>query len=110
MSTQQSHSSYWLDRQTINALQMVRIYPSYKTSPEYIMRLSGVRRAIANFVRIVAGRDIPVHFSTGKKSFAATNKADEEVIVISATDDPDLFDANVGTALHEAAHMLLSKI
>lgn len=106
MNNQKAYSTFWLK----NFDQLTGMYndPSMRTSPEYIIKLSQVRRGIANFVRIVTGRDIPVHFSTGKDSYAAKDQAGREFIVISATADPTKFDANVGTALHEAAHIVLS--
>lgn len=81
-----------------------------RESISYAMKLASVRRGIANFVRIMTKRDIPVVFSTGQQSFATHDKKDREVIVISATRNPRYLDANVGTALHEAAHMILSKV
>jgi hypothetical protein len=104
-----SHSSYWLDEEDFREFSASHADPISQHSPEYLMKLAHVRRGIANFVRIVTGRDIPVHFSTGEQSYAARKKTGEEFIVISATTDPAKFDVNVGLALHEGAHMVLSK-
>ena len=71
---------------------------------ERAYRLSQMRRAIKNFVRIMTNRtDLDVIFSSGLKSF--TNNS---IVVISADDDPDKFDRVVGTALHEAAHCVFT--
>lgn len=98
------HSSFWLDDVVYEALD--------PTSPEYIIQLSDIRRAIANFVYIATGRDIPVKFSSGAQSYAYGEGADQgsrAYVVISATTDPTKFDVQVGTALHEAAHIILSQ-
>lgn len=108
-TTPKTHSSFWLDDDLYESVAVERRDPLAKHSPEYSMKLSSIRRGIANFVRIVTGRDIPVHFSSGEQSFAV-GREKKEFIVISATDDPAQFDVNVGTALHEAAHLILSKI
>jgi hypothetical protein len=101
-----SASSYWLGDSAIDRITEYRSENiQVRHSPEYLMKLANIRKGIANFVRIVTGKDIPVHFSTGKDSYATSN----DIIVISATNDPAKFDANVGTALHEAAHLILSK-
>jgi hypothetical protein len=105
---QRSHSSFWLDESVYESVVAHNNDPHAKTSPEYALKLNSIRRAIANFVRIVTGKDIPVKFSTGTQSYAV-NEENHEFIVISATDDPDKFDINVGLALHEGAHMILSR-
>jgi hypothetical protein len=98
------HSSFWLDDRIYQALA--------PGTPEYAIQLAAIRRAIANFVMIATGRDIPVKFSTGKQSYAYgddSEQAGRDYVVISATTDPTKFDVQVGIALHEAAHILLSK-
>lgn len=76
-----------------------------RQSNEYAMKLATIRRGIANFVYVMTKKNIPVTFSTGQQSYATK----DERIVISATNDPSKLDANVGTAIHEAAHIILSK-
>lgn len=97
-NTKKAHSAAWLG-QSYDRLS------AYETrTPEYVMHMASIRRGIANFVRIVTGKDIPVHFSTGKQSFASKDR-----VVISASDDPNQIDTTVGLALHEGAHILLSQ-
>ncbi len=71
---------------------------------EYAAKLATIRRGIANFVYIMTKKNIPVTFSTGRQSYATRDQ-----IVISATTDPAKMDANVGVALHEAGHIILTK-
>ena len=68
-------------------------------------RLAAVRRAVSNFVRILTNDDeIRVVFNSGNDSYT-----DGKHVIISAESDPKKFDILVGTALHEAAHCLLSE-
>jgi hypothetical protein len=71
---------------------------------ERIVKLASVRRAIANFVRILTNDEkIEVVFSSGKDSYT-----DGKKVVIAAEDDSKHFDSMVGLALHEGSHCLLS--
>ena len=67
--------------------------------------MSARRRAIANFVSILTGENIPVEFS----SRAGENYTDGKKVVISADAKNETFDSDVGLALHEASHILLSQ-
>lgn len=90
------HSSYWLDRD---------IFDDEDEGSDIlkIARLASVRRAVANFVSILSGENIPVHFSSGQQSYT-----DGKMVVIAADDDPKRFDVMVGLALHEGSHVLLT--
>ena len=68
-----------------------------------IIELASFQRAIANFVRITTGKNIPVKFNNKDESFT-----DNKTVVLSAKIDENKFDCNVGLALHEASHILLS--
>lgn len=92
------HSRYWLG-------DYFYTEKVDKTSSAYLMKLSNVRRGVSNFVRILTGKDIPVHFSSGHQSYTDGDK----VVVISATDKIEEFDSMVGLALHEASHVLLTQ-
>jgi hypothetical protein len=95
------HSSYWLDDTIFDDQHAV-----LDTTPDItrITKLAAVRRAIANFVTILTNRnDLTVEYSSGTQSYAT-----KQAIVLSATDDPDKFDFQVGLALHEASHILLT--
>lgn len=108
-----SYSSYWMDFDddeddifksnqpgSPDADQPVEnIY-----STERVVKLASVRRAIANFVRILTNNEkIKVVFSSGKESYT-----DGKEVVIAAEEDSAHFDSMVGLALHEGAHCLLS--
>jgi hypothetical protein len=96
------HSRYWLGDYfyTDDYLK-----PKEKNSSDYLMRLAGVRRGITNFVSILTGKDIPVHFSSGQQSYTDGDK----IVVVSASDKVEDFDSMVGLALHEASHVLLTQ-
>jgi hypothetical protein len=69
-----------------------------------LYKLAASRRAIANFVNIVTGKNIPVKFSTKGDSYT-----DGKVVTISSKiDEPKEFDVAVGLALHEGSHIKLS--
>ena len=70
-----------------------------------MMRLSSIRKGVANFVRVLTDRIIPVKFSSGSQS-----KTDgRNIVIISAETDPEYFDVMVGVAIHEAAHVVRSQ-
>lgn len=97
-----THSGYWLDQALFD--DEVDVKDSDAVSLARVMRLASIRRATANFVNILTGRnDIPVVFHTGKESFT-----DGEQVVISGDDNSNNFDSIVGLALHEASHIVKS--
>ena len=66
-----------------------------------MVRLASIRKAIANFVRILTRRNIPVYFNDA----SANVNFDGKVIYISAQiNNKQDFDVAVGQALHEGAH------
>ena len=99
MSITKQHSSYWLDDDLFDDI----VDDKPNTDLQRITRLSAVRRGIANFVSILSGENVPVHFSSGKDSYT-----DGKQVIISADEDVEKFDAMVGLALHEGSHVLLS--
>lgn len=68
------------------------------------LKLASARRAIANFVNILTGEDIPVHYCGVK-----TGATDGNTVYLSSeiTEKED-FDVAVGLALHEGSHILLT--
>ena len=101
----QYHFQYWADGFD---LDWDLDEDEYSAKSDYyldkVMQLAALRRATANFVRILTGSDtIRVQYSSGKDSYTTG-----EVVVISAEDDPKKFDKTVATALHEAAHCKLT--
>ena len=101
MSTVKNHSSYWLDDDIFNADTDKPV--SAGIDMNRVIRLASVRRAVANFVSILSGKNIPVRYSSGKQSYT-----DGDSVVIAAEDDPTKFDSLVGLALHEGSHILLT--
>lgn len=69
-----------------------------------VIKLLGFQRAVGNFVRIVTGRDdIQVKYSTKDNSYT-----DGKTVVLSSKVDDAKFDTNVGLALHEGSHCVLT--
>jgi len=98
--TQKPHSQYWMDEELYDDEDVTEDGISFAR----ITRLAATRRAVANFVNILTGRnDIIVRYSSGKESYT-----DGKQVIISADDNPDHFDSLVGLALHEGSHILLS--
>ena len=63
-------------------------------------KLTSAQRAIANFVNIVTGKQIPVEFQSNDHSY--TNG---QMVVIGTKLDGKNFDPAVGLALHEGSHI-----
>jgi len=95
-TTRHSNSSFWMDEDFLT-----RSDDSEKAVD--VMKLAGYKRAIANFVRIVTKKDIPVNYSSGKDSYT-----DGKKVVISGKLNEGKFDCTVGLALHEGSHCLLT--
>jgi len=66
------------------------------------IKLNSYRRAVANFVKILTNKEIPVRFQ-GTDSYT-----DGKSVTISTDIKDDNFDVTVGLALHEASHILLT--
>lgn len=98
MKATTQHSSYWLDKDLFNDEPV-----NEGLDINRIARLASVRRAVANFVSILSGKNVPVEYSSGKQSYT-----DGDRVVIAAEDDPSKFDVMVGLALHEGSHVLLT--
>lgn len=98
-----SYASFWLDSSIFNK-------SAYSTDKERakddLLKFVSVKRAIANFVRIVTGENIRVRFNNKEASFA--NGSSKEVILSSTAIKEKNFDAAVGLALHEGSHIKLS--
>ena len=74
-----------------------------KSNAKDPIKLSAYRNAIANFVRIVTGENIPVKFKKSGNSFTDG----KSVTISSRLNDKD-FDHTVGLALHEGSHIKLT--
>lgn len=88
-------SDFWLDRQ--------RGVFDGNTKLDRLMKLAANRRAISNFVRILTKQNIPVKFNKRGGSYT-----DGKSVVIAADLRENNFDPNVGLALHEASHIVLT--
>ena len=72
---------------------------------ESLIKLASHRRAIANMIRIITKKNIPVKFNLIDKSFMTKN-----IVVISARVTGNSYDSNVGLALHEGTHVAFSDL
>jgi hypothetical protein len=89
-------SDWWLSDQTQDKLDEGR-----ELSP---IELAQAKRSIAEFVRIMTKRDIPVEYlEEGDQSYT-----DGETVTIGADVGEEGFDATVGVALHESSHICKS--
>jgi hypothetical protein len=94
-------SSFWLfDDDPLSD----KILNKRELSSKVIYKLAAHRRAVANFVSIVTGKNIPVKFNVRGDSYTDG----KSVIISSDITKPDEFDPAVGLALHEGSHILLS--
>tara|TARA_Y100000385_G_scaffold289881_1_gene360832 strand:+ start:1326 stop:3410 length:2085 start_codon:yes stop_codon:yes gene_type:complete len=91
-------SSYWLDENDYDVLTGEKI-----KAGKDLFKLASYQRAVANFVKIVTGEDINVQFNSKDSSYT-----DGKTVVIGASTKPKDFDPNVGLALHEASHCILT--
>ena len=101
-SSQNNYSSFWLDNEFDRHTSIFDDEEDVKPKTDLIA-LSSYRRAIANFVRIVTEKDIPVTFKASGDSYT-----DGKKVVISAKMDDKSFDPSVGLALHEGSHIVHS--
>ncbi len=96
----QINSSYWLDPVTPSLINSNDDYSLID-----IIKLSQVRKAVTNFVKILTNEDIPVIYKTSSNASFTNGKA----ITIGGKIKKDIdIDITVGLALHEASHILLS--
>ena len=102
-----THSSYWVDDTSVFDFDTDDVNKEdidLSAGIDRIVKLATIRRAIANFVRILTNdSSINVKFSSGQNSYT-----DGKTVVISADSNTANFDPMVGLALHEGSHCLLS--
>lgn len=102
-----THSSYWVDDTSVFDFDTEDVNKddiNLSAGIDRIVKLATIRRAIANFVRILTNdSSIHVKFSSGQNSYT-----DGKTVVISADHNTANFDPMVGLALHEGSHCLLS--
>lgn len=94
------YSSFWMDDAEFrfNKVKSVDMWDT-----ESLLKYAAFKRAIANFVRILTGKDIPVKYSIGGDSYT-----DGTSVTLSSKLEDNLFDTTVGVALHEGSHIVHS--
>ena len=107
MSKYKSYSSYgnsswWMSDWDTNSYTTT--YTSKQEKSKNLYKMAAHRRAIANFVSIVTGKNIPVKFNTKGNSYTDGTT----VVISSKVAEPNEFDPAVGLALHEGSHIKLS--
>ncbi len=107
MSKYKSYSSYgnsswWMSDWDTN--DYTTTYTSKQEKSKNLYKMAAHRRAIANFVSIVTGKNIPVKFNTKGNSYTDGTT----VVISSKVAEPNEFDPAVGLALHEGSHIKLS--
>ena len=96
-----NYSDFWFDKYDTDIDELLGIEKE-KPKKDYIQMASN-QRAIANFVRIVSGQNIPVKYTQRGDSYT-----DGKNVTISANIKDNNFDPTVGLALHEGSHIKLS--
>lgn len=95
-------SGYWLGTDLEDRYYNPLTGLSNKPSGRDLFALSGYKKAISNFVRIVTGDNIPVEFQ-GDDSYT-----DGKSVNLSSNIKSGNFDVAVGLALHEGSHIKLT--
>lgn len=104
-SKTKTYSGFWMNDSNyynnVNRFSGISDSTTYQSSDMVkVIKLSSYRKAVANFVKIVTKKDIPVIFS-GTQSYTDFDK-----IVLTTDIKDDNFDVTVGLALHEASHIV----
>jgi len=94
----ESASSYWFD--DIDTDFSYRVNNRKQVDHT---KLASAQRAIGNFVNIVTGKQIPVHFQNNGDSYT-----DGQSVTIGSKIEDKNFDSTVGLALHEGSHIALT--
>ena len=90
------YSGFWLDK---DATSLGDMFHGKNSTTVKALKLRKYQRAIANFVKILAQRDVPVVFK-GTESYT-----DNEHVVLATDINDKNFDVSAGLALHEASHL-----
>jgi hypothetical protein len=93
MKVKKQHSDFWLGEYSSTAGRL----------GNGLLQLASSRRAVANFVMIMTGKNIPVRFAERSTSFT-----DGKVVQIGGELADGYFDETVGLALHEGSHIVKS--
>lgn len=95
-STTHTYSGFWLDK---DAASLGDAFSGKNNTTVKALKLRKYQRAIANFVKILAQKDVPVVFR-GTESWT-----DNECVVLATDISDKNFDVSAGLALHEASHL-----
>jgi hypothetical protein len=96
------NSSWWMSDWDTN--DYTTSYSPKQDKSKNLYKMAAHRRAIANFVNIVTGKNIPVKFNSKGNSYTDGRS----VVISSKVAEPNEFDPAVGLALHEGSHIKLS--
>ena len=97
-----TNSNYWIGNLTGSLDDAWWREDETKKKGKDLVALAGYRKAIANFVNIVTGRqDIPVVYNSKDESYT-----DGKKVVLSGRMNDKTFDPSVGLALHEGSHIV----
>lgn len=93
-----THSDFWMDS---------RFERKFKSGQASLPELISLQKSVTNFVNILCsktGKRVPnVKYSTGNESYT-----DGTTITLSSKFTPKTIDSQVGLALHEASHIVLT--
>ena len=95
-ATNHTYSGFWLDK---DAASLGEAFSGKNNTTVKALKLRKYQRAIANFVKILAQKDVPVVFR-GTESWT-----DNECVVLATDISDKNFDVSAGLALHEASHL-----
>ena len=90
------YSGFWLDK---DASSLGDMFHGKNNTTVKALKLRKYQRAIANFVKILSQRDVPVVFK-GTESYT-----DNQSVVLATDINDKNFDVSAGLALHEASHL-----
>jgi len=102
LDSKKNYSSFWMDDlgKGNDRFGLGSDFSGKSSDIVKAVKLNSYRRAIANFVKILTNKEIPVRFQ-GSDSY--TNG---KSVTISSDIKDNNFDVSVGLALHEASHIL----
>ena len=108
-NTKKNYSSFWMDDDndfyTPSSSRFAGMGDTKRSASDDIVKvikLASYQRAIANFVKILTKKNIPVIFK------GDTSYTDFESVVLSTDIKDNNFDVSVGLALHEGSHIILT--
>jgi hypothetical protein len=106
-NSKKNYSSFWMDDDNdyYTSSRFAGMGSTKRAASDDIVKvikLASYQRAIANFVKILTKKNIPVVFK------GDTSYTDFESVVLSTDIKDNNFDVSVGLALHEGSHIILT--